>query len=243
MRTQGLSPLPLPIFQPANALVTDFLPGGRFQPQPPAVFTVDLVVSDDGKQLLTAHSNGWVALWDVAQKKRVWCATIETQDGEPFFVNRVAFSPDGKTVAEGRDFSCVVLRDIGTGKEVRRFDAAKHKVLASLVKYTSDGSQIITAGPELRFWSAKDGKLIRSLPTPLGCTVAVSPDDKYALLGRPDRLVSLCDIASGKIVWSSRYDHFPGVRPFTFSPDGKLAPLRFGRRCDGQNLECGHRQG
>lgn len=93
------------------------MPGVPINPEPglartgPSVhenFTTSLVLSPDGEWLAVATKGGWVSLWDVVNKRRLWRKQVDKRA-----VRHMAFSPDGFTLAtllDNRNYDLVFWR-------------------------------------------------------------------------------------------------------------------------------------
>ncbi|MCP4104854.1 MAG: WD40 repeat domain-containing protein [Desulfobacteraceae bacterium] len=127
-----------------------------------------------------------------------------------YTVNAVAFSPDGKTLASGADDNTVRLWDVASGKEIRRLEGHRKRVVS--VAFSPDGKTLASGagnflGSDKTVWDVASGKEIRSLAghTKPVQSVAFSPDGKTLasgsgyLFGSSDNTVRLWDIASGKL--------------------------------------------
>ena len=140
-------------------------------------------------------------------------------------VTAVKFSPDGKLLA------------VGGQREVRLFDPASGKLLATLtghaglvrsLAFSPDGRQLAAAGGlpqiggEIKVWDVRSHQLLQTLQGHKDCvySVAWSPDGKLIASGSYDRLVKLWDAATGK-EWKNLQDHIDAVFAVAFSPDGK----------------------
>src|SRR5262249_30381296 len=147
------------------------------------------VLSADGRMVAGAGLDGKVRLKDAATGKER--ATILTSLQGPL---RLAFAPDGKTLAVGTSGSPTVrLYDVGTQKEVRALRPPEdkgHKSGPMIVPFraapppvfSSDGK--LLAGPGcsvLHIWDASTGEESRRLALPpdrSGCGGAFAPNGR-----------------------------------------------------------------
>jgi len=103
--------------------------------------TAKIAASPDGKRLAVSTSGGWLSVWDVAARKRLW----HDRDGDNSSGNigphlSMSFSPDGETLAT-----------IATGSQDIRFHAAKSgkqrfavtRRAEMFAHYLPDGSMIL----------------------------------------------------------------------------------------------------
>lgn len=136
-----------------------------------------------------------------------------------------AFSPDGRLILTSGSDRKVILWDIATGAEIRRF-------IGDSFAFSPDGRIIVTANFEkntVRLWDAATGAETRRLD---GVWVAFSPDGNSILTvnttlyknGRKlndDNVARLWDISTGKLLRSFA-GHSGTVSSLTFSPDGRF---------------------
>ena len=103
--------------------------------------------------------------------------------------------------------------DLATGKELYP-DLSKrgHNGTVDAVAWSGDGRLIATRNqlydPCLRVWDAADGKLLATLPAPIGqefgaCWLAFSPDGKRLFSAGGDGAVHCWDVAEEKQLWTN----------------------------------------
>jgi WD40 repeat protein len=151
-------------------------------------------------------------------------------------VVRVAWAPDGATVAVGTEQEQVYLWDAGTGELRKRWAAP---ATWSLV-FSPDGKTLATGGGDctVQLWQVATGKLLRQLGKPLdhekfeglivaGTTsIAFSPDGKtVAAAVASQNTLTLWNVASGKELCQCLghpFGHNDGwIYALAFSRDGK----------------------
>jgi WD40 repeat protein len=181
----------------------------------------------DGKSVAVADLQGGISIWSSATGE-----LLRRFRGGGF---QLAFSSDGKTLASaGAHEGNVVVSDVATGKEVRRFLDPDYRGAASadlyipyFVALSPDGATAaLGSGPTVRFWDVATGKLIGRVRADLvGGPAVFSPDGKFlALAGeskdREDREVRLVEVATGR-----ECGRFPGhegaVTCLAFAADGR----------------------
>jgi WD40 repeat protein/tRNA A-37 threonylcarbamoyl transferase component Bud32 len=171
-----------------------------------------------------------VDVWEWETRKKV--ATLTS--GE--FVNALAFSPDGKLLAQAGAFSLTgqLLRHRSSGLllvgKVWEVDTGKTRwAIRQLgmnysLAFSPDGELLATAdGPLVRLRDARTGKEIRVLHgrgVKLGA-LAFSPDGRILATVSTDSIVCLWDISTDKLLRTYR-GHAAPVREVVFSPDGKV---------------------
>jgi WD40 repeat protein/tRNA A-37 threonylcarbamoyl transferase component Bud32 len=157
---------------------------------------MDVVLSPDGKTLLTASEGGPARLWDLA---------TGTPRGEPLNhprgVRAAAFSSDGATIVTGGVDGMARLWNAITGAPLAEPMAHKHWIQS--VVFSPDGKTILTGSADstARLWDAETGKERCALVGHTGWVqgVAFSPDGKTALTGGLDT-ARLWDTATGKLL-------------------------------------------
>jgi WD40 repeat protein len=143
---------------------------------------------------------------------------------------RVAFSPDGKLLAVGRQFNPydatqapLGLWDVESGKNVAHLFGHTDDVLA--MAFSPDGKILATGSLDatVRLWDVAAKKEIRALRDHKEAVwgVAFSPDGKLLATGSQEGLVRVWDTATWKVVVTLVAIH-PSTDHVTFSPDGKL---------------------
>jgi WD40 repeat protein len=143
------------------------------------------------------------------------------------YINRTAFSPDGKMLAAvSYGYNHVIhLFDATTGRELRRFWA-----LAESLAFTPDGRSIACAGwpgQVVQLWDAASGELMRQFDAPESkvCSIALSMDGRTLASGDEgmtnQTVLYVWDIATGQ-----RLGRFEAMHNYlvhvAMSPDGKL---------------------
>jgi RNA polymerase sigma factor (sigma-70 family) len=170
---------------------------------------VSAAFSSDGKLLAARCMDGDIFLWETStwkQARRIDAppATFPpSHTGSTAWAFRIAFSPDGKSLAAaagdltGRDNE-IRLWDVGTGKECRRFRG--HQGAVRSFAFAPDGKTLASAGDDktVRLWSPDTGKQLLLLQhRGKVASLAYSPDGKTLASGEDDRLIHFWSVAAG----------------------------------------------
>jgi RNA polymerase sigma factor (sigma-70 family) len=188
-----------------------------------------IALSSDGRTLAVGGSDGAIHLLDLGTGK-----AVQRLVGHAEQASALAFTPDGKLLASGRDFDFprrhgqenpIQLWDVTTGKEVRLLVGPKDTVLS--LAFSPDG-KTLAAGAErydatLRLWDVTTGEERFALKGHGGelRSVAFSPDGQTVATGSMDKTIRLWDVATGK-EQRRLTGHRADVMAVAFSPDGKL---------------------
>jgi hypothetical protein len=159
--------------------------------------------------------------------------------GTKGWIQAVAFSPDGKTIAAGTSENKVVLWDLKSGKELSRVTLSGEDEgrLVSYVVFSPDSKKLATLhdierlGEErarIHLWEITGNRRLRSSMKTRSFRaveagrfvgvwqVAFSPDGKSLVMGEPEGTIRLWDAATGR-----ERLYFHGGVAAAFAPDGR----------------------
>jgi WD40 repeat protein len=185
-----------------------------------ALFGIGVAFSPDGRQLATAGQHpDEVVLWDLGKRSPI---------GAPFRherATRVAFSPDGKTLASGSDSGQVILWDVSTGKSLARKGV---KGSVSDLDFSPDGQLLAIAGTgTVGLWNAARREEVFSFAVggPGPTATDFSADGRVLAIGDYEGRISLWDTETGKqlgrrLIGQSGGGSEVSVLSVDFSPDG-----------------------
>jgi WD40 repeat protein len=195
-------------------------------------------LSPDGKTLAGTGRGGFPRLWDVASGK-----ALHEYEGHQGFVESVAFSADGKTLASSSyDESVVRLWDLTKAKQlhVLRGHEGEH-VYVRAVCFLPDGSGVISGASDstLRLCDPATGKELRKFPLrgrQQVLSMRVSADGKLLACHSsgfegPGHTLTVFEVATGKeLVHREEKEEGRYVWNLVgFSPDAKLLVHSDGR--------------
>jgi WD40 repeat protein len=165
--------------------------------------------------VLTSWDNT-AKLWDAASG-----TLIRTFSGHSYWVESVAFSPDGTRVLTGSDDGTAKLWDAATGSLLRTFSGPIGNPIR--VAFSPDGTKVLTGSSDstAKLWNASDGTVIRTFSghTHSVYSVAFSPDGTKVLTGSGDKTAKLWNASDGTAIRTFS-GHTSVINSVAFSPDG-----------------------
>ena len=182
--------------------------------------------SPDGLRVAAGGSAGPKVIKAATGEVQAWGGPQKDRSSMPFsayvsqdIVSSVAFSPDGRWLAEGHGDGTARVRDAATGKEISRLE---HEDAVNGVAFSPDGKWLATASDDWtarmmeaatgkEVWRLKHGGLVRA--------VAFSPDGKWVASASYDGTARVIEAATGKEVSHLRHGNW--VTSVAFSPDSK----------------------
>ena len=175
---------------------------------------------------ITCSSDG--ALLAVASQIGIWIYDIQTREalalltGHTGSVDRVSFSPDGKTLASGGQDNRVRLWDVETQTEIGTLEG--HTGGPNSLFFSPDGKTLASRDDDntLRLWDMETQTQIGRLEGYTGTleSVSFSPDGRTLASGGQDNSVRLWDVSKRTEIGTLE-GHTYAVNSVAFNPDGK----------------------
>jgi RNA polymerase sigma factor (sigma-70 family) len=191
----------------------------EFKGRPQFFGSSDLTFSPDGTLLAatgrTGNGNPLVCIWDATTWGALPELTAEMNaptgeapkmvpgrfffgSWEPTVVHRLAFAPDGRTLAMNRWQQTIPVWEMASGKQ--RLVLQGHQESTVWVAYTRDGRTLASASWDntIRLWDLETGKELRCLTGHRGKanSLAFTPDDNTLVSAGDDSTVLYWDVAA-----------------------------------------------
>jgi WD40 repeat protein len=184
------------IWRRSEASIPLTLPAAALASHPQSI-----VLSPDRTRLCTLGPDGVASI--VAVKDGRSLAT-----GEPLEkVRAIAWSPDGQSLALGRQDGTIRLWSGPEWKEAKTLPPGEAASLAALA-WAADGSSLFIAGEDgkVRGLSLADGKVTLTYAIPGTVALACSPDGAHLAAGLKDGAVQVWSVPEGKLEAQMRGD-------------------------------------
>jgi WD40 repeat protein len=127
---------------------------------------------------------------------------VESPNLGSYFVDHLAYSPDGKILAGAGDGRRICLWDTETAKVIEPDETKGHLTAVRSVAMSSDGKVVATGSDNARLWDAVTGKLLRTFETPDWLAAAdLSRDGRLLMAAEIVGGMRLWDVETGKVLW------------------------------------------
>ncbi|KAJ6024792.1 hypothetical protein N7540_005589 [Penicillium herquei] len=169
----------------------------------------------------TFQSEIWKQIQPIRGAMDSWGSTLQTLEGHSNYVNSVAFSPDGLTLASGSRDNTIKLWDTATGTQRQTLEG--HSNWVHSVAFSPDGLTLASGSRDktIKLWDTATGTQRQTLEGHSSWvnSVAFSPDGLTLASGSYDNTIKLWDTATGT-QRQTLEGHSSLVHSVAFSPDG-----------------------
>ncbi len=186
--------------------------------------------------IVNTNSADHLRTYETASGKQLHSIKVYTRTGPIFgrnqrnleiehsrWVEKIAFSPDGTTIASCATDNAIRFWDVDNGTHLRKIDTPEYT--AHDIAFSPDGQTITSMSfGFIHQWNVETGTELRTIPMPGEMRelnyMALNSDGTMAAMGFRDSTVRLWDMAD---ITQTRVlkGHTSWIRLVTFSPDGR----------------------
>jgi WD40 repeat protein len=180
----------------------------------------DIALSPDNRSLLLS-ARGLMKRFDIETFTEMKSFAADNDDE---WLVSVAFNPDGQTAIAGGDLGELILYDLDTGEEIRRYNQGGASWGLDI---SADGERFVSGGSNSTavLWDIASGEPIQTFNGHTNNVdgVAFTPDESQIVSGSADGTLILWDVATGEALRTFSEHGGVWVNKVALSPDGLLA--------------------
>jgi WD40 repeat protein len=196
--------------------VSDLMKKRYLKPKPPYFLTIDVFL----EQVEKSKDRPWLRPLtpSLTPAGEILIRTLSLE-GDDFFVNTIAITPDGTKMVSGSQ--SLIVWDMKTGTILNTITG--HNKSVNAVVITSDGKQIVSGSTDstIKIWNIESGK---NIDTFIGHqssirAIAITPDGKNLVSASHDTTLKVWDLQTGECLCTC-IEHQKSVSVLAIHPDG-----------------------